>query len=422
MTPVLNAGHPLLTGITAAWLPQLAGGRGQFVPAFGPRSQPGKLVGNPTWRETRAGPGIQTGNLKYVDLRPLSWFTGTFFVSYLYRWDNGASEDGCLYSDGANGHELRHQGVNVQLIKANVILLTGATVATPERDALCTAAITIDHGVTANMRVWYNGRLAASTLSGQDMATGTTTSALGYQFSGAPVFGQHTILGALFYKNHVLSAPAIWELDQAARQQFRPLFLTSLQTLGTEGPAAVTDWLPVSRSPRPAVVPPPPPPTERRTLTVTALAESPVSAADWQPRPYSRVVLPVAEPAPRADRRMYPGPLPAFPSPPNPQLRAKAKPFVPPNPFGDASRDVQITHKISELLNSLVRRGELVRLDNGVWTLRPGARTVARDPTSFDDARTGIITGAVWVNTVSKTGFMCVDNTANAAVWKQITS
>lgn len=45
----------------------------------------------------------------------------------------------------------------------------------------------------------------------------------------------------------------------------------------------------------------------------------------------------------------------------------------------------------------------------------------AVDPTVTDDATAGYRLGSQWVNTATQHAWYCVDPTAGAAVWKQIT-
>lgn len=45
----------------------------------------------------------------------------------------------------------------------------------------------------------------------------------------------------------------------------------------------------------------------------------------------------------------------------------------------------------------------------------------AGDPTATDDATAGYRMGSQWVNTTTQHAWYCVDPTAGAAVWKQIT-
>ncbi len=44
------------------------------------------------------------------------------------------------------------------------------------------------------------------------------------------------------------------------------------------------------------------------------------------------------------------------------------------------------------------------------------------DPTATDDTDAGYFEGALWVNTTTDEAFICLDDTATAAVWKSITS
>jgi len=43
-------------------------------------------------------------------------------------------------------------------------------------------------------------------------------------------------------------------------------------------------------------------------------------------------------------------------------------------------------------------------------------------PTATDDTKAGYAIGSIWIDAVAKIGYLCVDATAGAAVWKQITA
>lgn len=45
----------------------------------------------------------------------------------------------------------------------------------------------------------------------------------------------------------------------------------------------------------------------------------------------------------------------------------------------------------------------------------------AGDPTVNDDVDLGYHVGDTWVNTADGGGFLCTDNTADAAVWREFT-
>ncbi|WP_309381973.1 hypothetical protein [Cerasicoccus frondis] len=47
--------------------------------------------------------------------------------------------------------------------------------------------------------------------------------------------------------------------------------------------------------------------------------------------------------------------------------------------------------------------------------------TATSDPTAGDDSGDGYSVGSLWVNTTSDTGFVCLDNSASAAIWQSIT-
>jgi hypothetical protein len=230
--PLLNTAHPLLNNITRLWLPPInpSAFGGPYVPSFGIRGAPAKLVGMPTWRSTPYGPAIATDNLKYVDLEPLSWFTGTYAVAYAYRYDaSGSQETGILISDGTNGHSFRHKAGTLELLKSHVISILSANVGQPNRDTLHTAIVTVGWSAAAQVSLYFDGRLVGTTVTSQGMATGTTTTALGYDFNATTSeFGRHSILAAAHWSPRVLTGHDAFLWDQIARQRFRPLFIQRL--------------------------------------------------------------------------------------------------------------------------------------------------------------------------------------------------
>jgi len=52
----------------------------------------------------------------------------------------------------------------------------------------------------------------------------------------------------------------------------------------------------------------------------------------------------------------------------------------------------------------------------------PKCENTTSDPGSTDDSNAGWDVGDVWVNTSTKTGFECVDNTVGSADWKETTA
>jgi hypothetical protein len=223
----LNTGHSLLSNVTRLWLPRInpTAAGGLYVPSFGVRGAQAKLVGLPTWRSTPYGLGIATDNLKYADLEPLSWFIGSYAVSYLYRYDaSGSQETGILISDGSGGHALRHKGNTVELLKSHSVSILSANVGQPNTDVLCTAAFSVGWGATATVNLFFNGLQIATALTNQGMSVGTTTTALGMDFASPNEFGRHTLLAAAFWNNQPLTAQMAWLWHETARASFNPLF------------------------------------------------------------------------------------------------------------------------------------------------------------------------------------------------------
>lgn len=55
---------------------------------------------------------------------------------------------------------------------------------------------------------------------------------------------------------------------------------------------------------------------------------------------------------------------------------------------------------------------------NGIPSALKANLAAAVDPTVADDAASGYVIGSVWINTVLKKVFVCVDSTGGAAVWR----
>ena len=107
--------------------------------------------------------------------------------------------------------------------------------------------------------------------------------------------------------------------------------------------------------------------------------------------------------------------------PPKPSQR-KFEP-VPRVLAGDPSRKLwQFTQSVSVMLNSLLAKGFILRTAVPDWKIIGGAITNTRDPGVADDIGAGIDPGMHWINTVSQQCWVCITNTAGAALWKKITS
>lgn len=118
-------------------------------------------------------------------------------------------------------------------------------------------------------------------------------------------------------------------------------------------------------------------------------------------------------------------PFVAFP------LRAIFPPLIPPNPFagplkGIVPRDPEAekrsrgnTQINAEVLNSLMRRGEIVMYGPKQWRLNASpAVTANRAPTATDDFDAGFMVGQIWVNETTGDVYILAFATPGAAVWR----
>ena len=115
-----------------------------------------------------------------------------------------------------------------------------------------------------------------------------------------------------------------------------------------------------------------------------------------------------------------PGELP--PSPPNPPTppgsnRTRSAPIVPRyvTPDQTLRRHTEITQQI---LNSLIRRGDIVYEGENNWSLRGGAQWVeGRPPTATDDSDVGVRQGDLWLDTSGPSVWMAFNTNPGVAVW-----
>lgn len=101
--------------------------------------------------------------------------------------------------------------------------------------------------------------------------------------------------------------------------------------------------------------------------------------------------------------------------PDSPYLGQKV-PLVPRDPNID-KRTREHTDVVSTGLNSLLRRGELVNIGGGKWRIGLAPHSADRDPNASDDSTAGHFIGQNWVNTLTQKAFICISNTAGAAIW-----
>ncbi len=444
MLGTFYAGHPLLGDVTNLWLPALSAARGQIYPTWqsgtGVRraSAPGKLVGNPIWRNTPFGDGVQTDDLKYVDVSPspggrLQISTpSTVAVAYLYRYDaSGAQETGILLSCGNGGLSFRHNGTTLEALRSHAASLGTGTTAASSRDQFRTAIVTFSGGATATMTLYFDGR-QVGTGSNSTLMTGATTACLGYdQSASTPEFGRHTILGAGLWEGVTWSAQKAWDWHQVARRQFVDFFLSTPAFAGSGAAIGASDFLPQSSKPA-RVEPEPAPIPPRPSPLAFLLSAGVVGGGDWLPFMGQRaaIVQPATPGAPGA-RRVFSWLFDPNVRPPGGLTKAKARPFLHriPKVSGESgeqreARVRRFADNLSSAWNSWVRQGILVQVPvpgspTGAdgYQIRPSAHVDARDPGAMDDVTEDYPIGCSWVNSVTKKVWFCTDNTIGAATW-----
>jgi hypothetical protein len=151
-----------------------------------------------------------------------------------------------------------------------------------------------------------------------------------------------------------------------------------------------------------------------------ALLSQGVAAAAYFPTAMKSFSFPTPTTRPGDVRQPLLFGLTPSPLPPGPG-HGDHTPFIRRLPAGtsqDDKRRLERVHdQLSSLLNSLIGQGVAVQLSPERWTWRGGARVETRYPTAVDDASQGVVVGALWVCSVDRAKFICVDNTQNAAVW-----
>jgi hypothetical protein len=183
-----------------------------------------------------------------------------------------------------------------------------------------------------------------------------------------------------------------------------PLFTATLDT-----PASPWWPFPVPTFQAPPVPPAAPPAQKPSTFHPAIGINDP--GMPWWPLP----MPPVYVPPPRGGKP--PDPVPTGP-PQNVQLLLRL-------PDSDSKEFQARMRRFSELLsmfwNSLFRQGYMREVAHGQYVPLSGAIVKARVPTLTDDLSTGVNPGNIFVNSLTKTAYMNVDNTIGGAVWKQVT-
>lgn len=437
MVGTFYAGHPLLQGVSDLWLPALSSARGQQFPTWQcgtadnstrRASLPAKLVGAPTWKNTPFGDGVQTDNLKYIDVSPSPGgrlqisSPSTTAVAYVYKYDaSSGAESGILLSCGDGGLSFRHKSSTLECLRSHVASL-GTGTATAANGEFHTAVATFSFGATSTLSLYFDGRLVG-TGSVNVLMTGLTTACLGYDFSaGTSEFGRHTILGAGHWDAVCWDANKAQQWHQIARQRFAEFFLTRPIFSGAGTPTAST-WGPQMTPRRATLVVPELPWQAANRAPAFLLTGGVVGSSDYLPRQF---VAGLAAPAVATLRPfLSSGWLMDFahtnPSPPGGLEKNKALSYIHRVPkYEDYRRLAHAVDVLHQIVNSLVGQGNLAKDDLADWKLLSGAHTETRDPGAMDDGRMGFPVGAAWVNGATKKVWFCVVNTDYAAEWVMI--
>lgn len=89
---------------------------------------------------------------------------------------------------------------------------------------------------------------------------------------------------------------------------------------------------------------------------------------------------------------------------------------------GGKRRLDRLSQVVSEVFNSLSTKNRLARSGLADWEIvGAGSNVFDRAPGPIDDEASGFRVGALWVNTITHSVYICLDNTVNAAIWKTVT-
>lgn len=216
----------------------------------------------------------------------------------------------------------------------------------------------------------------------------------------------------------LLSRAAVAAALLSFPRPFRPIIKTKGSPAPVAGPVVVprgqgTTQAAALRGRRPYVFKP-------LIRTLIQYQPSVITFIAQQPRLFGRLA---SQQAAIAGRRqsLFP-PVPLIPVP---HVRIIGVPLVnrvqDADAVGDKRRLDRFTQIVSQILNSLLLKGRIVRDGIDSWDIvRPGGHTAAVPPTPADDSSSGFTPGSLWVVTGSQAVYVCVDATTGAAVWKLI--
>jgi hypothetical protein len=109
-----------------------------------------------------------------------------------------------------------------------------------------------------------------------------------------------------------------------------------------------------------------------------------------------------------------PLPIPIWPG-------ATLAPLLNRTPAVEDQRLRRFTELISEMYNSLVKRGYIRKTSETQWAIQTGPFQGTRPPGINDDVTIDAVVGSFWVDTITDVVYVCVSNVQAKARWKQIT-
>jgi hypothetical protein len=155
--------------------------------------------------------------------------------------------------------------------------------------------------------------------------------------------------------------------------------------------------------------PPPPLPVGQSIPAPEISHGPPMRGAPWV------AVLPI--PAPTFSPSTAP-PIPPVPPAPRPGQLA---PLLPRDPVQDP-RLRRFTELNSQIINSLIGKGQLLQTTPTSWAIAAGAFVEARAPGAGDDSTKGAFPGAIWINTLTSAVYVNVSDAPASAVWVPVGS
>jgi hypothetical protein len=121
-------------------------------------------------------------------------------------------------------------------------------------------------------------------------------------------------------------------------------------------------------------------------------------------------VLPIPPPT------FSPSTAPPPPPPPPAPRPGQLAPLLPRDPVQDP-RMRRFTELASQIVNSLIGKGQLLQTSPTSWAIASGAFEVARAPGPGDDSTVGVTPGVLWINTATNGVYVNISDAPGSAVW-----